>query len=264
MNQNSTPQFSRRSLLTTGGALVAGSAVLAACGGTKNPVTRLGAAPEIEKLAEEHVTDVALLRTAMSFETMVSNIMLDSKVFAVADSTTAPIVEAFASAHKAHLSELALLITARGGEPFTGTNEKLMTAYGQSMIDLVAEGKNKSDIAYLAHALESLTTSTYQYFVTLANEAALRAQLIVMGASSARRAAVAAQLITPGTGAFATTLDETGSPAVDKDGNALVATLPSAFGPLSSVQVVLGPVNPETQTRQTVLCDTPSLNSFIY
>jgi hypothetical protein len=66
---------------------------------------------------------------------------------------------------------------------------------------------------------------------------------------------VTAQLINGGTGGFA--------PANDKDGVALVATLPGAFGSLSAVQVQLGPVN-DTGSRATVLMDTPSLNSLIY
>lgn len=264
MTHQTPSRISRRSLLTSGGALAASGVVLAACGGSHSTVTRLGAAPEIEPLEEVHVSDVALLRTAMSMETMIANIMLDPKVVGLADANTKPVVEAFAAAHKAQLSALSPLITARGGEAYTGTNEKLMTSYGQTVIDLVAEGKNPSDVSHLAVALETLTAATYQYFVTMTSEPALRSAMMKLGVTSARRAAVVSQLVTPGTGAFAQKLDEVGSPVVDKDGNLLVATLPNAFGLLSSVQVTLGPVNPESGTRQSVLLDTPSLNSLIY
>ena len=264
MTQNSPSRISRRTLLTSGGALAASGVVLAACGGSHSTVTRLGTAPEIAPLEEVHVSDVVLLRTAMSLETMVSSIMLDSSVIGLADADTKPVVEAFAAAHKSHLAPLSALITARGGEPYSGTNTKLMTAYGQNLIDLIAEGKNKTDVPHLAVALETLTAATYQYFVSMTNEAALRTEMMKLGVTSSRRAAVASQLVTPGTGAFAQQLDETGSPALDKDGNVLVATLPSAFGLLSAVQVTLGPVNPESGTRQNVLLDTPSLNSMIY
>lgn len=80
--------------------------------------------------------------------------------------------------------------------------------------------------------------------MSLAVQPALRADLVRLGARSSRRAAVAAQLINGGTGGFA--------PANDKDGVALVATLPSAFGSLSTVQVQLGPVN-EVGSRTTVI-----------
>lgn len=264
MTQQSTPRISRRSLLTSGGALAASGVVLAACGGSHSTVTRLGTAPEIAPLEEAHVTDVVLLRTAMSMETMIANIMLEPKLLALTDDATKPVVEAFAAAHKSHLAPLSSLITARGGEPYTGTNEKLMNSYGQNIIDLIAEGKNKTDVPHLAVALEALTAATYQFFVSMTSEPALRAEMMKLGVTSARRAAVVSQLVTPGTGAFAQKLDEVGSPILDKDGNPVVATLPSAFGLLSSVQVTLGPVNPESGTRQSILLDTPSLNSLIY
>lgn len=264
MTTHSTSRISRRTLLTSGGALAASGVVLAACGGSHSTVTRLGTAPEIAPLEDVQVTDVVLLRTAMSVETMVSDIMLDSKVIGLADADAKPIVEAFAAAHKGHLAGLSSAITARGGEPYTGTNTKLMSSYGDTLVELVAEGKNKSDVLHLAVALEALTASTYQFFTSMTSEAALRSEMMKLAVAASRRGAVVSQLVTPGTGAFAPQLDETGSPAVDKDGNLLVATLPSAFGLLSSIQVTLGPVNPETGTRQSVLLDTPSLNSLIY
>lgn len=246
----------RRTVLRSGTLAAASAAFLAACGKTKNTPTRLGATPTTVKLAEEHVTDVALLRTAMSVETMIAEILSDADVTSVADSKFAPIAADFAAAHKALLAPLASLISARGGEAWDGTNEKLMTAYGQTAIDLVKSGNDPKDVPALTMALETLAAATYQYFVSLTNESALRAEMMKVGAQSSRRAAVAAQLINPGTAAFA--------PSVDDQGVALVSTLPSAFGALSSIQVTLGPVNEETGTRATILMDTPSLNSIIY
>ena len=255
MTQNSTPKYSRRTVLTAGGAAAASAAFLAACGGTKT-VTRLGSAPTTVKLADEAVTDVVLLRTAMSVETMIANLYTDKVVTSLADATSAPIVSAFAAAHKAHLSGLSSLISARGGAAYDGTNDKLMVAYGQPALDLIEAGKDKTDVPALALALESLAAATYQYFVSLTNEKAVRAEMMRIGATSARRAAVVAQQINPGTQAF--------TPAVDKNGVATVATLPASFGGLSAQQVTLGPVNPESGTRAVVLMDTPSLNSLIY
>lgn len=255
-DQTQRPMTNRRTILRSGTLAAASAAFLAACGPSKNAPTRLGATPTTTKLAEATVTDVALLRTAMSVETMISDILSDSDVTSVADSKFAPIAASFASAHKAHLAPLRALISARGGEAWEDTNEKLMTSYGQSAIDLVKSGNDPKDVPVLTMALESLAAATYQYFVSLTNEPALRAEMMKVGALSSRRAAVVAQLINPGTGAFA--------PAVDANGAAVVSTLPSAFGALSSIQVTLGPVNQETGTRPTILMDTPSLNSIIY
>jgi hypothetical protein len=255
MTQNSTPKYSRRAMLTTGG-VAAGAAFLAACSSTNTTVTRLGSAPTTAMLEDAAVTDVVLLRTAMSVETMIADMYTANTVTSLADSTMAPIVSAYATAHKANLGGLASAITARGGAAYNGTNEKLMLAYGQAALDLIAEGKDKTDVHAIALALETLAASTYQYFVSLTNEKALRAEMMRLGATSSRRAAVVAQQINSGTQGFA--------PGLDKDGVATVATLPSAFGALSSIQVTLGPVNPESGTRAVVLMDTPSLNSLIY
>ncbi len=256
MTQNSTPKYSRRAMLTTGG-VAAGAAFLAACSSSSsNTVTRLGSAPTTAMLEDAAVTDVVLLRTAMSVETMIANLYSDAAVTSLADSTMAPIVSAYAAAHKAHLGGLSSAISARGGAAYDGTNEKLMLAYGQSALDLIAEGKDKTDVHAIALALETLAAATYQYFVSMTSEKALRAEMMRLGASSSRRAAVVAQLINSGTQGFA--------PGLDKNGVATVATLPSSFGALSAIQVTLGPVNPESGTRAVVLMDTPSLNSLIY
>jgi hypothetical protein len=76
-----------------------------------------------------------------------------------------------------------------------------------------------------------------------------------LAASSSRRAAVAAQLIRGGTAGFV--------PGMSDKGEELTATLPSTFGQLSAVQVLLGPLN-EIGTRSPLSMDTPSLNSMLY
>ena len=242
-------------MLRSSGALAATTAVLAACSSSSPSIARIGESPTTVKLEDLAVTDVVLLRTAMSMETMAAAMLSDSAVTSLASKESASIIAAFAADHTSHLEDLRVLITARNGEPYSETNAKLMQAYGQTALDLIASGKLPEDTLALTLAVENLIASTYQYFVSLTAEPALRAAMVGLGGRSSRRAAVAAQLINGGTVGFA--------PADDQDGNALVATLPSAFGSLSSVQVKLGPEN-ETGSRTTVLMDTPSLNSLIY
>lgn len=242
-------------MLRSSGVLAATTAVLAACSSTKPSIARIGESPTTVKLEDLAVTDLALLRTAMSMETMAAAMLSDSGVTALATKDSASVIAAFASDHTSHLEDLRVLISARNGEAYSETNAKLMQAYGQTALDLVASGKLPADVLALTLAVETLIAGTYQYFVSLTAEPALRADMVRLGARSSRCAAVAAQLINGGTVGFA--------PAVDKDGVALVATLPGAFGSLSAVQVQLGPVN-EVGTRTTVLMDTPSLNSLIY
>jgi hypothetical protein len=253
--KKSSQPISRRNMLRTSGALAASGVVLAACGSSGATVTRIGESPTTLKLSDEAVTDLVLLRTAMSVETMVSGMLGDPAVIAIADPKVAPVIAAFASAHIARLEEIRPLIAARGGQAYEETNTKLMESFGQTALDLVKEGKVAADALALAHALETLVAGTYQYFVSLTAEPALRAAMMSLGVKSSRRAAVAAQLIRGGTAAFA--------PSTDEAGAVLLSTMPSAFGLLSAVQVALGPVN-ETGSRNTVLMDTPSLNSLIY
>ena len=254
MNTNQNP-ISRRTILRSGGMVAATSAVLAACGGANKTVTRIGSADTAEKLPEAHVTDVALLRTAQSVELLVAALLSDPRVTALADKFTTPLIESFVAAHEGTAAALTPAITARGGQPVETPNEKLMVAFGEPALELIGAGKVADDVLTLALALETLTAATYQYFVQLTNEPALRAEMVRTGAPSSARAAAVAQTINPGTGAVA--------PSTNEAGEANVATLPSAFGSLSSITVALGAPN-EVGTRATVVMDTPSLNSIQY
>jgi hypothetical protein len=258
MTTENTSKISRRSMLRTSGALVAGGAVLAACGTEHHSVARIGQTPEIEKLPDVKVTDAALLRTAMSVEKMVADMLSDKRMTSLADAKAQPIVSAFAAAHLADLAALSPMVTARNAEPVNEANKKLMSSYGENALRLVEEGKNPTDVLALTHALESLVAATYQYFVSLTTEPALRGEMMRMGAKSARRAAVAAQMFNGGIKALSDQLNEDGTVVAGT-----IATFPSAFGPLNAVQVALGPEIPEAP-RANVLMDTPSLNSILY
>lgn len=254
-NQKNSP-ISRRTLLRSGGAVVASGVVLAACGGSKgNTVTRIGEQPESEPLGEAKVDDVVLLRTAQSVEKMVADILGDSRVTSVLSGENATIVTAFAAAHQRHVSDIAPLVSSRGGEPVNEANAKLMTAYGNTVLDLIEQSADEADVLTALLGFETLVAATYQYSMSLTVEPSLRADMMRLGAASSRRAAVAAQLINSGTKAFA--------PDTDADGNPTVATLPTAFGALNSVQIAVGPPN-EVGMRTNILMDTPSLNSLLY
>jgi hypothetical protein len=92
----------------------------------------------------------------------------------------------------------------------------------------------------------------------MTTEPALRGEMMRMGAKSARRAAVAAQLFNGGIKTLSDQLNDDGTVVAGT-----IATFPSAFGPLNAVQVSLGPEIPEAP-RASVMMDTPSLNSILY
>lgn len=260
MTTENTSSISRRSMLRTSGALVAGTAVLAACAGSVDTgIARIGETPALEPLQEADVSDVVLLRTAMSVEKMVAVILSDSRVSGIADAAAKPVVAGYVASHTAQLSALSSLVTANGGQPFNEPNEKLMVAYGDNVLNLMGEGKKASDVLPLTHALESLVAATYQYFVALTSNSSLRAEMMRLGAQASRRAAVAAQLISSGIKAFDVQYEKDGTTQLAGS----VPTFSGAFGALNAVQVQLGP-DIKDAPRVNVLMDTPSLNSMSY
>ena len=253
---NSRPKFSRRHLLVSGGSLAAAGAVLSACGGSEStPIARIGISPTTVPLPDVEVTDVVLLRTAMSLEALVMTLLSNDAVTSLAPATAKPLIAAFANSRTATMSALTALLAARNGQPYSEPNPKLMLSYGNNALKLVEEGKSEPDALALTLALENLTASSYQYLVSLTQEPALRADMMRLAAGASRRAAVASQTISGGTKAF--------GPKLDADGAAILATLPRAFGALNTVQVGLGKPN-DVGALTVVLMDTPSFNSFIY
>lgn len=248
--------MSRRSLLRTIGLVAASGGVLAACGDPiDKSATRIGEAPTTTALPEAKADDVVLLRTAMSMEYLVHDILSAAPVSGAFSKSPSP-TGLFVPEHRKSIAALTTLVTARGGRPFDAANPKLMEVFGDDAISLVAvSDQRETDALSLAHALETLLASTYQNFVASTVEPALRAEMVGLGVRASRNAAISAQLIRSGVAAFA--------PALDENGNPLVATLPSAFGSLTNVQIAIGKPT-ETGARTQVTMDTPSLNSYVY
>lgn len=247
-------RISRRSLLRGGGLAAVAGVVLAACADSGDTaIARLGTGAAPEALPDVEVTDVVLLRTAMSVEKLVQDALTSTTL---ATGANASLMNAFGEAHESARAALRGLVTARNGEPVEEANAKLTANWGARALDLVANSdRAKEDGLALAHGLETLVASTYQGFVTQTSEPALRAEMMVLAAGASRRAATIAQQIAPGTKGFV--------PVVDEQGNVSVAALPSAFGTQAAIQVTLGAPN-EAGVRESVSMETPSLNSFVY
>lgn len=249
-----TNRLSRRALLRGGGLAAVAGVVLTACADSgDHSIARLGTGAASEGLSDETVTDVVLLRTAMSVEKMVQDALSSSTLAAGANAS---LMKALAGAHEPARLALRELVTTRNGEPVDEANAKLTSNWGARALDLVAKSDRAGDDGLLlAHALETLLASTYQGFVAHTSEPALRAAMMRLAVGASRRAATIAQQIAPGTKGFV--------PVVDDQGVASVASLPTAFGSLSSIQVTLGAPN-ESGVRETVTMETPSLNSYIW
>jgi ferritin-like protein len=150
----------------------------------------------------------------------------------------------------------------------------------------------RRDVLNFIHGLESLCGATYQSFVALFSDAPLRAEGMNAGVSAARHAALLALNINPDrpgglvnftdavnaepaspptTIAPTTTIQNIASPTGGAEPAApvpqteipTVTAIPSQFGLLAAIQIVVGRGD-ENGTRLKLNLETPSLNSFVF
>lgn len=249
---NALPQhiLSRRSVVA-GVATIGAGAILAACGeGGGEGLARIGEAPSTTALPAGHVTDEVLLRTATALEYSVVDAyerLIKSGYLA---GPVAALAESFGQDHLSHAQSLR----AATANPVSGLSSRITALYVDPAVELI-EASDQSDVdaAMLACALETLAGSTYQAFVSWLSEPALRAEAMRIGAHEARHASGLALVVGGGIEAVL--------PA--EDASVLMAAIPSAFGPLGGIDVVLGPPS-ETGGRESLTLETPSLNSLEY
>ncbi|MBM3717685.1 MAG: hypothetical protein FJW53_01775 [Actinobacteria bacterium] len=248
------PSVSRRGLLRHGGAAALAGVVLAACADSApQSVARLGEATEPQTLDEVSLTDVVLLRTAMSVEKLAHEALTSSTLATGANST---LMNDLAKGHENALLALRELVVARGGKPVDEANARLRANWADEALGLVGESTEPdTDGLMLAHALQTIVASTYQGFVPKTTAAELRAQMMELAAGASRRAAVIALQVAPGAKGFAST--------IGADGNPTFSALQSTFGTLASVQVPLGKKN-EAGLKGSVTLETPSYNSYMW
>ncbi len=141
------------------------------------------------------------------------------------------------------------------------------------------------------HGLEALSGETCQAFVAQYSEPSLRSDSMSIGARESRHAALLALTINPArpggqvnfndavdaepaspptTLAPTTTVQDIATPAggttpapVQQTEIPTVTAIPSQFGSLAPIQIVVG-AGDENGTRLKVNMETPSFNSFIY
>jgi hypothetical protein len=150
----------------------------------------------------------------------------------------------------------------------------------------------RRDILNFLHGLEALSGETYQAFVAQFSEPSLRSDAMTMGARESRHAALLAMTINPTRpgglvnfndavnaqpGSPPTTVLPTttvqniaspvggpaATPEVPQTEIPIVTAIPSQFGSLAPIQIVVG-AGDENGTRLKVNMETPSFNSYIY
>lgn len=258
--QNSShSHVNRRALLRSAGLAVGAGAILAACSdSSESSLARVGLVPERKTLEDEAVTDVVLLRTAMSLEysAIAAYRAAGDAGYLAGNNAAIDAVGLFVGDHQAHAQALAGLVSAAGGTPYNQSNPRIDDNYVAPALALIAEAEDpQTDSLLFGHALETLATATYHHYVSLLNDAAIRSEAMRIGTDEAQHAAAIVHLLKPGLTNVAPSLDELGNPQP--------ASVPSAFSSLSSIPVALGPAN-EVGQKTILILDTPSLNSLIY
>ena len=265
--------LSRRRFLIAGGATITFGSLLAACAGeTKTGVARIGNAPEKAELVDAPVTDIALLRTATSLEHSAIYVYEAAAAAGFLSGDAATLAARFLDDHKAHAEATASLTEKLDGTVWDKPNPRIQSVYVEPALKLIA-GDSASgieptddpaaDVLALAYALETIAAATYQAYVPLLTDPALRAAGMGIGDQEARHAATLGVVLNPDRLVSSIGLVLPAQYHEDVDTALPAYASPSAFGTQAPVPVVLGKAN-ESGIRTTVQLETPSLNSMVY
>lgn len=269
MNDSSVPQttgFDRRTLLRAGGVTLLGGAVLSACaadfGGDTAP-GRVGLADEGAALPDGVVDDVVLMRTMQSLEhTVVAGLsaMVDVGMYTPAQLTY---IDRFIADHVAASGALGSIIDAAGGEQYACPNDWVMSRYVEPILAAV-EGTDDQlrDVRAISHALETMLAHSYQHVVGLLEASEHRRAAMVQGAAASRRSATLASQISGAVHGYLGP-DLAGSPESTGDGFPIPYAVPSTFGRVDQIELVVGDVDDEG-SRFSTLLQTPAENTFVY
>jgi hypothetical protein len=176
------------------------------------------------------------------------------------------------SDHKAHAEATASLTEKLGGKAYNEPNPRLQSIYIEPALRLItgdeasgisATDDAVADVLALAYALETIAGSTYQVYVPMLADPALRGAAIGIGEQEARHAAVIGSLLNPTRLVSSFGLSIAAEYQEETDVPAAAYAVPSAFGTKAPVPVILGAAN-ESGIRTSLNLETPSLNSMVY
>ena len=259
--------LNRRELLRTGGLAVTLGAIAAACGENRGGSTdpgRVGIAPPTPTLpeVEDPASDVTILRTAQSMEYAALELYESLIETGALSADEQDLFERIVADHTEDAHAMGALITTAGGEPYPCANEFIVD---RSVNPVLAAMKDSDDlhrdVLNTAFSFESLFGASYQSFVKQLRARELRSAVMAHGGRERRHATVLARIINP---------DETFGPTFfgepeekDADGFVVAYAIPSVFGKVSGIELVVGAPNDEG-ARLDIQLQTPAQNTFVY
>ena len=266
MTSTPNPSIDRRSLLRNGGLIVGFGAIVAACGtdraGSDNP-GRLGVAAPLPTLPEAEINDGVFLRTAQSLEYTALAVYEAAAGLDVLSRAELGLVGRFVEDHERHAADIGALAETAGAEQFECPNPFLMDRAVTPILGAL-DGSDDlhRDVLNIAHAFESLAGATYQALIGALEDASLRTTAMIIGGEEQRHAAALASAINPDALISPVLLGETAIDT-DEDGFPIPYAVPSTFGQLTGINLVVGARDAEG-ARFSIQLQTPADNTLVY
>jgi hypothetical protein len=261
--------LSRRRVLAAGGAGIGIAALVAACGDSdeEESIPQTGEPAPVQTLPEAPVNDAVLLRTASSIVYSLIDAYERALATGSLDGAERGVADDFRGHAETHVDTLADATQDAGGEPNSEPNPNFTTNVIDPGFDLIEQaGNDPQELLRFLHALETVAAATQQGFVAQFSAPELRQVAMSVGGVEARHATVLSRFLEgttdlPPTAVAPpteTTAEETTTSAAASAGAVPqpVSEIPSAFGSLSGVTVVLN--------GEELAIDTPGPNSYVY
>lgn len=271
-NNSDAPGVGRRELLVAGGATLGLGALLAACSsGAASEPGRVGYAPVPTALPNEVLDDAVHLRTAQSVERTIVEVYGTILESGALDGAAAALVTRLVDDHTATSAEVGDLVTQVGGEPYDCVNAWYMDRVVPPILaningdgaDIEPSDDPARDFLAVVDGMESMATSMYQGLVEKLSDPALRGDVMVFGARSARHSAATAIASTGAPEGYVGPAVIGAEVTAGESGLIPLYAIPTQFGTLSAYSLVIGAAS-TAGTRFTTILETPAENSFVY
>jgi hypothetical protein len=266
-------RLSRRRLLHAGGLAASVGVLLAACGEDEEAAPgRVGYAPPATPLPTVEKTDAVWLRTAMSLEYTTLDVYRRMTEMGALDADAQALVDRFVEDHTAHIDVLGPLIADAGGEPYECANtwyvertvDPIFTQItGDESEDIAPSDDPARDLMTLSNGWESMMGAMYQQMVEVLTKPQLRGDVMAIGVEEARQAAAMAMLATGTPEGYVSPVLFGEAPTPDETGLFKAFAIPTRFGSLAAIEVVVG-ARSAAGTRAPFTLETPADNSLIY
>ena len=258
--------LSRREVLRGGGMLLTVGVIGTACasnaaGGAPG---RVGIAPPPPTLpqVEDPPNDVTLLRTAQSMEYSALELYKALTAAGVLSSDEATLFDRIVQDHTRHADEIGQLITAAGGAAFACANSFMMDrSVNPALAAMEGTDDAHRDVLNIAWAFESMFGASYQSFVRQLQTLELRTAAALHSGEEQRHSTVLARVINPKQTFSPTFFGK--SEEKDAAGFPVPYAIPSVFGKVSGIDLVIGAVTAEG-SRFAIQLQTPAQNTFVY